>query len=155
MVLRTTLNIIKGFIRIHKVWPKHVLVLPINYAVYCHGLKLTVDKLLLFVGGDAGQMSPLHSTLSLCCFPVSSMGEVLVAVTLKLVPAIATCFCIWWDRKAEGISKPEKNSFTTDQQTLSIMTFSNHKLFSWYFNLLSIYLATVGFITSSNLLYLQ
>lgn len=54
----------------------------------------TVDELLLLVGGNAGQMSTMHAALPLCSFPVLPLGEVLVAVALKLMPAIGAGFCI-------------------------------------------------------------
>lgn len=57
-------------------------------------LGLTVDELLLLVGGDADQMSALHATLSLCRVPAFPLGAVLVAASLELVPAVVTRLCI-------------------------------------------------------------
>lgn len=46
------------------------------------------------MGGDADQMSALDATLSLRCFPAFPLGVVLVAVSLKLMPAVVACLCI-------------------------------------------------------------
>lgn len=46
------------------------------------------------MGGDADQMSALHATLSLRGVPAFSLGVVLVAVSLKLMPAIVARLCI-------------------------------------------------------------
>ena len=62
---------------------------------------LTVDKLLLLVGGDAGEVSPLEPTLSLCHVPVPPLRDILVAVALELVPAIVTHIRICGER-AQG-----------------------------------------------------
>lgn len=58
--------------------------------VYECDITLTVDKLLLIMGENAGEVCPLYPTLLLRCIPVPPLGDVLVAVALELVPAIVT-----------------------------------------------------------------
>lgn len=50
----------------------------------------TIYEELLFVGQDAGQVSALQTTLSFCCLPRPPVGEVLIAVALKLLPTKVT-----------------------------------------------------------------
>ncbi len=57
--------------------------------------KLTINKELLFMGQDAGEVTALQATLSLRCFPCPPVCEVLIAVALKLVPAKVTNLRIW------------------------------------------------------------
>lgn len=55
---------------------------------------LTVDKELLLVGQDAGQVRPLQATLPLGRVPRAPVAEVLVAVALELVPAVVARLCV-------------------------------------------------------------
>lgn len=64
--------------------------------------KRTVDKLLLLLRQDAGQVGAVQPALSLCSVPGATMREVLVAVRLELMPAEATNLSVW--------KKKEKNT---------------------------------------------
>lgn len=49
-----------------------------------------INKELLFMGQDTGEVTTLQTTLSFRCFPCPPVCEVLIAVALKLVPAKVT-----------------------------------------------------------------
>lgn len=50
----------------------------------------TINKELLFMGQDTGEVTALQTTRSFRCFPCPPVCEVLIAVALKLVPAKVT-----------------------------------------------------------------
>lgn len=58
---------------------------------------LTVNECLLFWVGNADQVSSKVSTVLFSLFPHCSLREVQVTVTLKLSPALLTCFCVCSD----------------------------------------------------------
>lgn len=74
---------------------------------------LTVDKELLLVGQDAGQVRPLQATLPLGRVPRAPVAEVLVAVALELVPAVVARLCVCAQQGTEsGRHKSETFSYT-------------------------------------------
>lgn len=57
--------------------------------------KRTVDKLLLLLRQDAGQVGAVKPALPLRSVPGATVRKVLVAVRLELVPAEATNLSVW------------------------------------------------------------
>lgn len=51
---------------------------------------LTIDEQLLLLGQDAGQVSAVQTTLPLSSVPRPAVGEVFIAVRLKLLPSKPT-----------------------------------------------------------------
>lgn len=57
--------------------------------------QLTVHKLLLLLGQDAGQVATLQPTFPLCCVPRAPVCHVLIAVGLKLLPTEPANLRVW------------------------------------------------------------
>lgn len=82
---------------------KHLVIETNPLIVMAH----TIHKHLFLMRQNAGEMGTLKTALPFSCIPRTSVGEVLVALPLKFVPAIVTCLrvlltkCTYIAREAE------------------------------------------------------
>lgn len=80
-----------------------VAVSPLEIVLYCAVIQSnpgvvvtkTIDKVLLSGGDDAAQVCAVFSAILLCILPGVSVGEVPVAVAMKLLPAMLAAFNVF------------------------------------------------------------
>lgn len=101
---------------------------------HLHGNKtaaLTVDKVLLLRGDDADQVGVQVSAAALCIQPCLSLGEVQVAVALKLSPAVFTLLLVCSHNSQEAtLLKRSVYNVQQSEHTLShTLPFQTPKLY--------------------------
>lgn len=66
--------------------------------------RLTVHKVLLLLGQDAGQVATMQPTFPLCSVPRASVCHVLVALRLKLLPTKSANLRVWKEARIASIT---------------------------------------------------